>query len=248
MANQQERWRQTDRIFIQMGDQAMEQIGTGLDVRVARLERCLKLFQMISAGTAVIACLSVVCFMLEHQSYDRGRADILRVRGLIVEDAAGYDRILIGAPVPAVNGRKRRDNTVGLIVLGENGADRLALAAPTPEPQIHGVIAKRIGGQAGFVVDDENGDERGGFGVLDNDGRVSLGLDYPHGTAEAISIGVLPGENSIAIHDSRSIIRAAFLERKDSPPIMYGVHLFKHVVTQASDAALNRALDDMSTK
>ncbi len=82
---------------------------------------------------------------------------------------------------------------------------------------------------------------------------------------EAISLGVLPGESSISIHDSTSIIRAAFLERKDSPPIMYGVHLLsrakidmdilrlnpyasKHVVTQASDAALNRVLDDMNKK
>lgn len=170
-----------------------------------------------------------------------------------------------GAPVPAVNGRKRHDDTIGLIVLGENGADRLALAAPTPEPQIHGVIGKRIGGQAGFVVDDENGNERGGMGVLDNDGRVTLGLDYPNGESETITLGVLPGENSIALHDSKSIIRAAFLQRKDSTPIMYGLNLLsparaamgilrldpyglKHVVIKANDESLNKALDDMSMK
>ena len=62
-----------------------------------------------------------------------------------------------------------------------------------------------------------------GIGVLDNDGRVALGLDYPNGEGEAITLGVLPGENSIAIHDSKTIIRAAFLERKDAAPIMYGV-------------------------
>lgn len=63
---------------------------------------------------------------------------VLRIRGLVIEDASGHDRILIGAPVPGVNGRKRQDDTVGVIVLGENGNDRVVLGAPLPAPHIGG--------------------------------------------------------------------------------------------------------------
>jgi hypothetical protein len=73
---------------------------------------------------------------LAHQArFHSDRFNLVRVRGLVVEDAAGRERILIGAPVPAVKGRKRRDDSVGFIVLGENGADRVTLTAPMPEPQ-----------------------------------------------------------------------------------------------------------------
>jgi isoaspartyl peptidase/L-asparaginase-like protein (Ntn-hydrolase superfamily) len=93
---------------------------------------------------------------------------------------------LIGAPIPKVPGRKRQDDTVGLIILGENGADRVALSAPGPNPQINGRVSKRVGAGAGLLVDDSEGNERGGFGVLDNDSRVTLGLDYPGGAGEAL--------------------------------------------------------------
>lgn len=72
-------------------------------------------------------------------------------------------------------------------------------------------------------MDDAAGDERGGFGVLDNDGRVTLGLDYPHGNGEAISLGVIPGETSISIHDSKTITRASLVERNDAPPLLFGL-------------------------
>ena len=101
--------------------------------------------------------------------------------------------------------------------------------------------------------------------VLDSDGRVSLGLDYPHGSAEAITLGVLPGETSISIHDTKTIIRASLLERNDAPPIILGLdfrspsaidmsilrlnpYLVKRDVTPASDDALNKVLDDFGRR
>jgi hypothetical protein len=231
-----------------------------LFTRLSRMERQLRVFQVLLSLTILALAASVILLSLRHSPrYDRS-GDVLRVKGLIVEDGAGHDRILIGAPIPSASGRKRKDNTVGLIVLGPTGLDRLSLAAPGPEPQIQGVIGHRIGGEAGLLLNDPQGDERGGFGVLDNDGRVSLGLDYPHGTAEAIDLGVLPGETSLSIHDSKSITRASLLERNDAAPILFGLDLsptaadittvrlnpyqVKHVAIKPSDEALNAALDN----
>jgi len=233
------------------------------DLRLRQLERSLGLFKILSAFAALLAIFSVAYMALEAQLQKGHGPGVLRVKGLIIEDSAGRERILIGAPVPTVQGRKRQDNTVGVVVIGENGADRLALGTPVPAPQIQGAVGQRIGNATGFVMNDENGDERGGFGVLDNDGRATFGLDYPGGRGEAITMGVLPGETSIQIHDSKTIIRASLLERGDSAPVLYGLNLLtptkvdmgilrlspylvKRMVIKPNDEALNKALDDAS--
>lgn len=213
----------------------------------------------ISAVVMVIG-IGVVYFSLHSHFSSTQSNGILRVKGLIVEDTESRERILIGAPVPAGTGRKRRDGAVGLLVLGENGADRVAIGAPYPDPQIQGRVVDRVGRGAGLVFDDANGDERGGFGVMDNDGRATFGLDYPHGTGEAITLSVLPGETALSIHDSKTMIRASLVERNDAAPLLFGLNP-KGVVSGdisilrlnpyrirrvpiASDEALNKALDE----
>jgi len=230
-----------------------------LESRLARAEKRLKAFQVIST-VAIVLCVGLAV-QAGLQLRNRSSGGVLRAKGLIIEDASGHDRILLGAPVPVDSERKRHDETVGLVILGDGGVDRVVLGAPVPEPQINGRVGTRVGRATGFILDDKNGDERGGMDVLDNDGRVSLGLDYPHGDGEAISLGVLPDETSLAIHDSTSIVRAALVERKNSPPILYGLnfdapsridmrvlrlnpYMSKHIVTAASDQALNRVLDE----
>jgi hypothetical protein len=163
-----------------------------LEERVDYLERRLYLFRLLGA-VGLICFLVAVCIELRLRP---ARADesgqVLRVRGLIVEDAQGKPRILLGAPVPKVAGRKRQDDDTGIILIGENGADRVAIGIPTPAPQIGGKIGHRISPGAGLVVDDPDGNERGGIGVLDN-GRAAICLDYPNPIGrEAVCLGVLP--------------------------------------------------------
>lgn len=134
-----------------------------LELRVACLERRLQWLQTALIA-AILTIVAAVSYLSLHSyfsaAYSRG---VLRVKGLIVEDDAGRERVLIGAPVPGVRGRKRQDNTVGIVVIGNDGSDRLALGAPVPEPQIEGVIGKRVGQESGLIIDDNNGDERGGL-------------------------------------------------------------------------------------
>lgn len=88
-------------------------------------------------------------------------SEVLRVRGLIIEDRDGRERILLGAPVPKVTGRKRADDVTGLVVLGDNGADRV-----------------QIGNVAGLKVAGEHGPgfERIGLVVNNKTGKALMKL------------------------------------------------------------------------
>ena len=118
-----------------------------LRIRIKRLERRLRLFQVVTA-LAVLVLSAGIFLARGYIVHSAGSPEVLRVRGLVVEDDKGRERVLIGAPVPKIAGRKRQDDTVGLIILGENGADRVALASPGPNPQINGHVSKRIGTDA----------------------------------------------------------------------------------------------------
>lgn len=138
----------------------------------------------------------------------------LRVKGLIVVDEDGRERILIGSPIPSANNRVRTDlkkvkelwskgfpnseqylkwyqdynhTASGIVILDENGFDRVALG-DVPDPN----IGKRIGKSNGLVINDEKGFERGGFGLLKvgEKNRIILGLDTNRGT-EGIGLSVM---------------------------------------------------------
>jgi hypothetical protein len=163
-----------------------------LQKRYGHIERRLRILQTgVVLGLGLLLVFVWTALHARPASADDS-GQVLRLRGLIIEDAQGRPRILIGAPVPKVAGRKRQDDTNGLILVGENGADRVALGVPTPSPQVKGQVVKRISPGAGLVIDDPNGNERGGMGVLDS-GRGVLCLDYPDPIArEAVCLAVVP--------------------------------------------------------
>ena len=170
--------------------------------RIAELERTLRWMKAaMGIGLLLMGGLAFTAFNSTQ------RSEVLRVRGLIITDELGRDRILIGAPVPPSESRIRTDlekvrevwasrfpnpdqymeyyegyrhATNGMVVLGEDGFDRLVVGDPVPDPN----IGKRIGPSTGFVVNDEQGFERSGYGLLDVNGekRVVLGLDSDRGT------------------------------------------------------------------
>lgn len=196
-----------------------------LDNRLARVERRLHFLEI--AVLVLTAGLTVAIWMGRRPlpAHAADSSKILRARGLIIEDVSGRPRILLGAPVPKVKGRKRSDEATGLIVLGEGGADRVAVASPTPDPQIQGKVSKRIGSDSGLVIDDNEGNERGGIGVLDNDGRGVACLDYASGKGgEAVCMAVVPEEGaSFRISDPSGNRTATFVTRANSlPKLLFG--------------------------
>lgn len=96
-----------------------------LRCRLAIVERRQRTVRVICFLAAVLLGVSVLIVRVTAQSQ---RSNVLRVRGLIIEDERGRARVLLGAPFPAIRERKRQDSTTeAMIFLDENGNDRLTL-------------------------------------------------------------------------------------------------------------------------
>ena len=170
--------------------------------RFSRLERRVRLLSLY----ALLVSLAVPVVLLSGFSR-RQVPEILRVRGIIVEDSLGRARILIGAPIPYARTRVRtdtarvariwgkdfppaymqkwyptyRNDMDGVLVLDSNGFDRVAIGQDLPDPN----FGRRIAKSTGMLINDSLGFERTGYGLLRVDGkdRVVLGLDQQGGEA-----------------------------------------------------------------
>ena len=92
-------------------------------------------------------------------------------------------------------------------IVDENGTIRMTLSGQTPAPIIDGIQYKRAFNVSGLILYDENGSERGGFGVGDVDGGMAvLALDHP--AMDAIGWRVAPdGAVSFSINQAPPLIR-----------------------------------------
>lgn len=158
-----------------------------LEERVEVLERRSKRYMVASIALGgSLAALAVSGFASRQDTTDR----VLRARGLVIEDAQGRPRVLLGAPFPEVTERARTDTrSTAMIFLDEKGHDRLTVGEALPA-QLQGKIAKldkRIGSSFGFMIHDPEGNERGGLAFLSN-GRATLALDYAGRDAIALSV------------------------------------------------------------
>ena len=164
------------------------------------------------------------------------KSDIIRAKGIIIEDQNGNERVLIGAPVPYSKNRVRTDSVkvwehwgkyyepefmdwykdynndnYGILILDSLGFDRIALGNHVPDLS----FGQRIGPLTGLIINDENGTERTGYGVLNINGnnRVNLGLDDKNGI-DRVSLTVdESGVYGLKVFDKKSRI---FLGKTDS--------------------------------
>lgn len=144
----------------------------------------------------ILLLLLVVALVIAFFALRPGHAKVIRTQALVIVDAQGHDRILIGAPVPASTDRTRKDDhSDGIIFLGKTGADRLALGQ-TPALHIDGKTYKRRGNDDnyGMTLYDTKGNERGGMAFMGT-GRVGLALDRATPPYEAIGLMVDDKEN-----------------------------------------------------
>ena len=139
-----------------------------------------------------------------HASADSPTTQILHVRGIVIEDESGHPRLVLGAP--ATNqGRKRQDEVTGLVLLSSDGTDRLTIGTADYD-QVNGALQHRIATGVGVLLNDIHGNERAGFGILDN-GRVTLGLDRAHGEEGAfLTINDEEGFAGLVVKDVSSCV------------------------------------------
>lgn len=186
--------------------------------KLRRDVRILKLYSVVLTSAALVALLAA---FRAHRPDDQ----ILRARGLVIVDAAGRERILIGAPIPPARNRVRtdtarvrriwgpqfpkeyltyyttyRNSMNGMLVLDEHGFDRVALGDSVPDPN----IGRRIGAGTGMVINDAQGFERSGYNLITYGGhdRIVMGLDDNNG-GEGVTLAVIDsGRVGVAVqHD-----------------------------------------------
>jgi hypothetical protein len=153
------------------------------DRRLERLEREVRRLRLLLVVLLVVPALAAA----KYHSVFTDVSGVIHVRGVVVDDADGHARILIGAPIPEVAGRVRTDTArvrqiwgphfppayltyylsyrhsmTGMLIMNDSGFDRVAIGDSTPDPN----IGRRIGPATGIFVNDAHGFERGGFGQL----------------------------------------------------------------------------------
>ncbi|HEX8637930.1 MAG TPA: hypothetical protein VF692_07710 [Pyrinomonadaceae bacterium] len=178
-----------------------------VQARITLLERRLYFAYLIIITVVLIQIGSFVWSPAQASNESAESANkVIKTRGIIIVDEQGRERILLGAPIPAAKNRVRTDlarvkeiwgkrypsvekymeyykdynhNVNGMLILDQNGFDRLAVGDQITDPN----IGKRIGTQTGLIFNDEQGDERGGFGLLKvkDNYRVVMGMDSNKG-------------------------------------------------------------------
>lgn len=124
---------------------------------------------------------------------------VLRARGLVITDAAGGDRIVIGAPMSNASDDAKLAEAIGVAVLDSLGRLNVALGAQNPLVLEGGRVGARIAGSAGLTIyDPRDGKERGGMGAFE-DGRANVCLDYGEAQKEAACLSVAPADQYAAV-------------------------------------------------
>jgi hypothetical protein len=160
---------------------------TELRQRLASIERRIQGMRTI----AVFVGLAVILVAARKN-------EVLRVRGLVILDEAGRERIVLGAPLRNVSANSNVAATTGLVVVDSEGRLNVAVGSNNPAIGSNGKLVSRIMGSAGMTIyDPRTGGERGGFGTL-VDGRANLCLDYSTGK-EAACMSVAPLDQNSSV-------------------------------------------------
>lgn len=210
-----------------MENEILKQI-TDIEVRYKRLKRLLFGF----------VCLTLISFFsLGFLKADK--FELIRTRGIVIEDENGKDRILIGAPIPHSKDRVRTDTNLvrkyfasdihpknpnqymewykdyrhsafGMVVMNEKGMDVMQIGDQLSDPN----VGRRIFLPTGILLNNQNGLEVAGFGAHtfeDGRGGVALGLDDPTTGREALHAVVLSdGTRALILQDKNGKLLVGF--------------------------------------
>ena len=157
--------------------------------RLARAERNVR-----RLGAVVVVVAATVLLAAVHP-----QDDVLRVRGLVIVDASGRERIVLGAPMQAASDNGKLVDAVGVAVLDSLGRMNVAVGTNPPLVLDDGAMGTRIATQAGMTFyDPRSGRERGGMGAF-TDGRATACLDYGSAVKEATCMFVAPNDEYAAV-------------------------------------------------
>jgi hypothetical protein len=99
-----------------------------VEERIEKLERETSRWKVLCSVQLVVFLGLLIFSWNRAQTTVHAGDGILHARGLIIEDANGRARILLGAPFPETHDRLRQDvRTEAMIFLDDHGHDRVSL-------------------------------------------------------------------------------------------------------------------------
>jgi hypothetical protein len=107
-----------------------------------------------------------------------------------------------------------------LSIVDSEGVVRLVLGAPLPNPVIEGKTKERRASATGIIFNDAAGNERGGFGMIGEDGSMNLCFDDAKSERNCLFFMPKFG-NGIAFNDSSGESRAIlYLDTTGAPHLL----------------------------
>lgn len=200
--------------------------------------------QSLRRQVAMLRCYTfaslIILIALVLSAYERPvqKFEIIRAKGIVIEDSIGRDRILIGAPIPHSKDRVRTDTALvrkhwagnfgnpdqymgwyknyyngadGIVVINENGFDRVLIGDRLADPN----TGKRMFESSGILWNDKQGWEKGGAGVnstSDGKSRSIIGVDNANGEAAHL-MALEDGTNALAIQSEEGMILLGFSKK-----------------------------------
>ncbi|WP_298142509.1 hypothetical protein [Flavobacterium sp.] len=190
--------------------------------RLQQVEKRFKRLQLIFSVFLLLTIGSLITYGFATPK----TFNIIRAKGIVIEDQNGKDRILIGAPIPFSKDRVRTDTTKvrqywgksfedmenqymewykkykhsaeGIVIMNEEGFDRVLLGDKLSDPN----TGQRMFEPAGILWNDKQGWELGGAGVnttKDGKSRSIMGVDSKDGEAVHL-VALEDGTNALVIN------------------------------------------------
>lgn len=184
--------------------------------------------------------ISLICLVsiLTLSFTKTNKFDIIRAKGIVIEDAKGKDRILIGAPIPQSKDRVRTDSNLvrkhfasktknsdeymgwykkyknssnGIVFMNEEGFDEVLVGEDLADANV-GVRMFKL---SGILFNNKKGWERGGAGVntLEN-GKTRQGFGFDDDSGEAMHMMTFEdGSKALIIADENGSLRIGMAKK-----------------------------------
>jgi hypothetical protein len=166
---------------------------------MSEVERLRRRLEATERRVRILGAVAVLLGSTALVGALRSQPEVLRARGLVITDASGRERIVLGAPMREATADAKLAQTVGLAVLDSVGRLHVSVGANNPLILAGGRTGTRIAADAGLTFyDPRTGSERGGMGAL-SDGRANVCIDYGTKAKEAACMSVAPGDRYAAV-------------------------------------------------
>lgn len=179
-------------------------------------------------GSLVLLCVAFATFSFTKIN----RFDLIRAKGIVIEDVNGRDRILIGSPVPFSAHRVRTDTALvrkywasqfkdpnqymewykkykntsnGIIFMNKEGFDEVLVGDNLADPN----VGVRMFEMSGILMNNKKGWERAGGGInTTKDGKSRGGFGIDDESGEAMHLMTMEdGSKALIIADENGSIR-----------------------------------------